>query len=447
MNNFFYGLKKVHFVGVGGVSMSKLCAYTMGLGIKCSGSDAKNSDTIAKLKALGADIVIGESRDFAREADLVVYSSAIKASHPELLASKKSMERKDYLAMVAKNFEKVIAVSGAHGKTTTTAMIAWVFNVAKLSFTSHIGGELVGGAISFGSGEKYFITEACEYSKSFLKLFPDIAVVLNVDYDHPDCYKSLKDTYLAFAMFMSQSKNVVLNGSFDFESKDNDTKSKTNIVTYGTAKDNYFATNIVRRSNNVMFDLQKNGKIVEKFTLWTTNIVNIECALAAIAVCDMVGIDMAKIQLGLATFPWLKNRFQCLGLMSNGAKMIVDYAHHPKQIEFAINAASYTLPDDGDLIVLFEPHTFSRTRALCADFCRVLSGDWTTILLPTYSAREKPTDGMSSLGLYMEMCKSNDKLVYVDGYESAKKWLKNNAKVTDTILCLGAGLINEKLIY
>ena len=216
MNNFFYGLKKVHFIGVGGVSMSKLCAYTLGIGIQCTGSDAKNSGTIDKLRAMGVDIVIGEKRDFALEADLVVYSSAIKPNHPELLAAKKCMERKEYLALVAKNFDKIIAVSGAHGKTTTTAMIAWIFKVAGKSFTSHIGGELVGGDICFGTGEEYFITEACEYSKSFLKLHPDIGVVLNIDFDHPDCYKSLKDTYLAFTMFMAQSKAVVYNSELDF---------------------------------------------------------------------------------------------------------------------------------------------------------------------------------------------------------------------------------------
>ena len=135
MNNFFYSLKWVHFVGVGGVSMSKLCAYTLKLGIKCTGSDSKNSETIEKLRNAGADIVIGENREFARNADLVVFSSAIKSNHPELLAAKKSMERKDYLALVARNFEKIIAISGAHGQTTTTAMIAWIFKVADMSFT------------------------------------------------------------------------------------------------------------------------------------------------------------------------------------------------------------------------------------------------------------------------------------------------------------------------
>lgn len=447
MNNFFYSLKKVHFVGVGGVSMSKLCAYTLSLGIRCSGSDAKNSDTIVKLKALGADIVIGESRDFAREADLVVYSSAIKSSHPELLSAKKCMERKDYLAMVAKNFDNVIAISGAHGKTTTTAMIAWIFNIAEKSFTSHIGGDMVGGAISFGGGSEYFITEACEYSKSFLKLYPDVGIVLNVDYDHPDCYKSLQDTYLAFATFMSQCKNIVLNGDFDFLIEDNREKIHSNVVTYGTENSNYFAKNITRHSNFLTFDLYKKGEFVEQFTMWTTNTVIVECALATIAVCEMFGIERSKIQLGLATFPGLKNRFQCLGIMSNGAKMIVDYAHHPKQMQASISSAYYNLPDDGDLIVLFEPHTYSRTKALCNDFCKVLKGDWTTVLMPTYSAREKPEEGMDASQLYIECCKNNDRMVYVNGYNMAKYWLAVNTKSTDTILCLGAGLVSEKLVY
>lgn len=448
MNNFFYSLKTVHFIGVGGVSMSKLCAYTKGLGIKCTGSDAKKSDTIKKLESLGVNIVIGENRDFAREADLVVYSSAIKANHPELLAAKKTMERKDYLALVAKNFDKVIAVSGAHGKTTTTAMIAWIFSASGKSFTSHIGGDFVSlEGIGFGSGREYFITEACEYSKSFLKLFPDIGVVLNVDYDHPDCYHSLEDTCKAFEKYMTQSKCVVAYGELDFDFDKIATKNNTKIVLYGNKNAQYQAQNVVCKNGKVQFDLYKNNIFCDNILLYTPNEVNVRCALAAIAVCDMVGIDAFDIKHGLQTFPGLKNRYQCLGLMSNGAKMIVDYAHHPSQIKYATLSAYKNLLDDGDLIVLFEPHTYSRTKALFKDFCEVLKGDWTTILMPTYSAREKPDDGYDSVRLYAQMCKSNDKIIYVDGYEKAKQWLKENAKCTDTILCLGAGLVSDKLIF
>lgn len=448
MNNFFYSLKWVHFVGVGGVSMSKLCAYTLKLGIKCTGSDSKNSNIIDKLKAAGADITIGENIANSRNADLVVYSSAIKNNHPELLCAKKSMERKDYLAMVAKNFDKIIAVSGAHGKTTTTAMIAWIFKVADKSFTAHIGGEFATTTdIGFGTGSEYFITEACEYSKSFLKLHPDIGVVLNVDYDHPDCYKSLKDTYLAFAMFMSQSKAVIYNDEFDLLSNDKVDKSKTQLISYGSNNADFKASNVEVRSNYITFDVLKNNNLYGTYTLYTLNQVNIQCALAAISVCDLIGIDNEKIKMGLATFPGLKNRFQCLGIMTGGAKMIVDYAHHPKQITFAINSAYYNLPDDGDLIVLFEPHTYSRTKALFNDFCHVLQGDWTTLIMPTYSAREKVEDGYDSMRLYMAISKTSDRVVYVDSYEKAKEWLLKNAKVTDTILCLGAGLVNDKLIY
>ena len=448
MNNFFYSLNWVHFVGVGGVSMSKLCAYTLKLGIKCTGSDSKNSDIIQKLKNKGVDIVIGENRDYARGADLVVYSSAIKNNHPELLSAKKSMERKDYLALVAKNFDKIIAVSGAHGKTTTTAMIAWILKVADKSFTSHIGGEFATSSdILFGDGEEYFITEACEYSKSFLKLNPDIGVVLNVDYDHPDCYKSLKDTYLAFAMFMSQSKAVVYNAEFDFNQEERLKNIKADMITYGTDNANFKTSNIVTRSNYINFDVLKKNELYNSFTLYTINKVNVECALAAIAVCDLIGIDKDKIKMALATFPGIKNRFQCLGIMTGGAKMIVDYAHHPKQMKFAISAAYYNLPDDGDLIVLFEPHTYSRTKALFQDFGKVLQGDWTTVIMPTYSAREKVEDGYDSMQLYMGISKTSDRVVYVDSYEKAKEWLLKNAKVTDTILCLGAGLDNEKLVY
>lgn len=428
--------------------MSKLCAYTAGLGIECSGSDAKQSARIDKLRELGVNIVPYGSRDWARAADLVVYSSAIKPNHPELLCAKRAMERKDYLAMVAKNFEQIIAVSGAHGKTTTTAMIAWIFSVAEQSFTSHIGGDFVSFSdIGFGSGSKYFITEACEYSKSFLKLQPDIGVVLNVDYDHPDCYKSYKDTYLAFLAFISQSKTVVYNGEFDFAASAKLGALNTKLISYGTSSSDFCAINIKQRNNYITFDVEKRGEKYDSYTMYTMNKVNVQCALAAIAVCDWVGIPHGKIKLGLATFPGLKNRYQCLGIMSNGAKMIVDYAHHPKQIKFAIEAAMSSLPDDGDLIVLFEPHTYSRTKALFDDFCKVLQGEWTTIIMPTYSAREKAEDGLDSFALYIGLSRHSDNIVYVDSYQTAREWLNKNAKCTDIILCLGAGLDNDQLIF
>lgn len=448
MNNFFNNLKCVHFVGVGGVSMSKLCAYTASLGIVCSGSDLKFSPTIKKLEEIGVKIKIGTAKDFAKNADLVVFSSAIKNDNPDLVCAKRKMERKDYLAEVAKNFDFVVAISGAHGKTTATSMLAWVLKAKEESFTAHIGGNIVGiDNFNFSKGNKYFITEACEYSKSFLKLSPDIGVVLNVDYDHPDCYKSLEDTYLAFAMFALKSKIFIYNNNYKIALLNNTQNVTNECISYGKENANYTFCNCEFKNGCCNFDVKKDGKFFDSYTLYTLNQVNIYCAIAVIAVADRLGVEKKYIKLGLATFPGLENRFQCLGMSKNGLRLIVDYAHHPEQIKQAIAAAQKLLPECKRLFVVFEPHTYSRTKALLNDFVTALNGNWTSVIMPTYSAREKESAGFNSIMLYQTMCKECENAVYVDGYKSAKQYLLKNGTEGDIALFLGAGLDSSKILF
>lgn len=451
MNEFFQQLKSVHFVGVGGCSMSKLCAYTAQLGINCSGFDLKASDTTKKLQAMGVNIFVGDegvkqSQIKATKADLVVYSSAIKKDSPELLVAKCKMERKDYLAKVASNFDKVIAISGAHGKTTTTAMLAWVMRSCGEHFYAHIGGNIIGiNNLYCYTGNEYFVTEACEYSKSFLKLKPDIGVILNVAYDHPDCYKSLEDTYLAFAMFAMQSKTLVLNSACKRLLVNSDIREAN--ITYGESNANYTYCNLVCTDSTCNFDVIKNGEFFDNYTLYTLNEINVNCAMAVIAIADKLNIDKKYIKLGIATFPGLENRFQCLGMSQNGMRLIVDYAHHPDQIEQAIISAKKIVPAGQRLFVVFEPHTYSRTKALLNDFIIALNGDWVCVIMPTFSARECESAGYNSFVLYRELCKKSENAVYVDSYQSMKKYLLKRGRTGDVALFLGAGLKNEEIIF
>lgn len=447
MNEFFKNIKSVHFVGVGGVSMAKLCAYTLSLGIKCTGSDQKNSSALQNLKNLGANVYVGSNQNVAKQADIVVYSSAIKQDDKELVCAKVKVERKDYLAEVAKNFKTTVAISGAHGKTTATALLFWVLKIANKSFYPHFGGKMIGEEnFVLATDAEIFLTEACEYNQSFLKLSPDIGVVLNVDFDHPDCYKSFDETMLAFLAFASKCKNVVVNSEIKGFNK-NLNAFNNNQITFAQSNADFCYENLVQKNNYINFDVKKQGVFFENITFYSPNKINVYSLLAVIAVADFLGISAKKIALAIATFPGLKNRFECLGVSSTGARIIVDYAHHPTQIKNSIKTAQEILGESKRLFVLFEPHTYSRTKSLFYEFCDVLQGEWNTIILPTFPAREQKSCGYDSIKLYQKLSKQSEKIVFANGYQEAMSWLKKNAKSNDIVLCLGAGLNSEMLAF
>lgn len=446
MRDFFDGLHKVHFVGVGGVSMSKLCAYTMSMGISCSGSDQKDSTVLKELKSLGVKIATDNGVELARQADLVVYSSAIMPNHPELKVAKNVCERKYYLARVADKFETVIAISGTHGKTTVASMLAWVMRSSGVKVTAHIGGDIVGvDNLNFVYGNECLVTEACEYSRSFLELSPDIGVILNVDYDHPDCYKDLADTYLAFSVFAEKSRTVIYNKDYE-QNSSRSNKNNCEMVRYisfGTSENaDYVIKNIRTKLGSIDFDVFYHSKTMGTFTVYTYNEINVLCATAMIAVASHYGIDKESIRIGLATFPGVVNRFQCLGTIKSGARLVRDYAHHPREIATVIKAGERL--NHKRLITVFEPHTFSRTKALFDEFVSVLAKSDLVIILPTFKAREISTAGEDSITLYTMLCKVTDKAVYCAGYDEVNKYLKTNTDADDVVLAVGAGMTADK---
>ena len=450
MRDYLSRFERIHFVGVGGVSMSKLCAYTLSCGKVCTGSDAKDSDVIAKLRELGVEIHIGNGESLARRADLVVYTSAMPKDCRDIKVAKTSIERKNYLARVSERFESVIAISGSHGKTTVTSMLSWVMKCAKLPFTAHIGGDIVGiDNLNMNYGHKCFITEACEYARSFLELSPDIGVVLNVDYDHPDCYANIADTYLAFSIFALRSKTLIFDNRYNIQSFmngfDNIHGEQTKYVSFGNNDKSRYKLGEVNSNYGVIdFDVYRDGKLLDNFTVHSYNEINALCGLSVIAIADTYGIGIDDIKQGLATFPGVKNRFQCLGLISTGARVITDYAHHPCEIQTVIKAGRQISNDR--VITVFEPHTFSRTKALISGFVSALSASDVVILMPTFKAREVSGEIDECLNLYKLLTEVMDNVVYCAGYDEVREYLSKNTTPNDVVLTVGAGLDASKFM-
>lgn len=452
MINSLNDLKYIHFVGVGGVSMSKLCSYCLSKGIKCSGSDISKSKIIDELRAKGALICLCDGSNMAKSADLVVYSSAIPLDHPDIIAAKTVMERKEFLRIFARNFGKVVAISGSHGKTTTASIISWILRYANFNFTAHIGGEIIGiNPLEMNYGDNILVIEACEYRKSFLHLNPDISIILNIDYDHPDCYQSIDEVYNAFGQFALQSKCVISNGDYDIKKvarNINREKSvKIDFVNYSYNDDDYLIQKIKIKDGLLSMRILKNYlddvAVLGDFTMPSYNAVVAECATSAIIACIKLGIDISVINKAMTVFPGVKHRFQCLGKKSCGTRVIADYSHHPREIKKVIEASKGL--NSNKVIAVFQPHTYSRTKALLNEFVEALSDADVVIVMATYSARETENDGVNSITLYQNLCGANINAIYCEDYVDVDNWIKKNTVYGDLVLVLGAGIDLDKI--
>lgn len=436
-------LKKVHFIGIGGISMSALAIVLHKRKIKVSGSDEKEGKITNKLKKIGITIYNKHKAKNIKDVDLVVYTGAISSENIELKTAKQKqiqcMERGEFLGLIASEYDEVIAISGAHGKTTTTAMISKIFIEAGLNPTVHVGGEVdfLGGNYRLG-GKKFFITEACEYRKSFLEIKPSVSVILNIEMEHMECYGSFDNLKRAFVTFGdSASKLRVYNNKCILS-------SRQTFVSFGTDGRATYTTKNCRLSKNgtYSFDCYKNGKFIHTFRLGCVGIHNVSNALASIAVASFYNIDMDIVYKALSDFKGVKRRFERLPNFDN-AEVVLDYAHHPSEIKSTIKA--YREFYDGELVVIFQPHTYSRTALLFDDFLSALELKEVDriILLPTYSAREDEKDGKNAYDLYKGLKTIRKGVKYFKFGSALNKELKKLASSKTAFLVLGAGDIDE----
>ncbi|NLM50938.1 MAG: UDP-N-acetylmuramate--L-alanine ligase [Clostridiaceae bacterium] len=436
---------KVHFIAIGGISMSGLAEILLKQGVSVSGSDIKASKLTQKLEKMGAEIHIGHDKNNVRDPDLVVYSAAIKPDNPEILAAKEKnipiIDRATLLGGIMLGFNKSICVSGTHGKTTTTSMIAQILMEAGVDPTVSLGGELdaIGGNIRTGNSE-YFLCEACEYCGSFLKFSPLVNVILNIEEDHLDYFKDInhiKETFKDYALKTRPGGVIVAN--FD----DENVKSalcgiQRDIYTFGFCENcDFYAKNIKFNAfGNATFDVFEKGKKLFEVTLKVPGQHNVLNALAAVSACKFLGISDADILKGLSVFAGTHRRFEIKGSVK-GAKIIDDYAHHPTEIEATLNAVK-KIPHKRRFLV-FQPHTYTRTLALFDEFVKVFENEEHVIICDIYSAREADNHLVSSKDLAEKIPNG----MYLATFSECAKYLWDNIGEGDVVLTIGAGDVYE----
>lgn len=437
------GKKHIHFIGIGGSGMYPLAQILHAQGYYITGSDNNPTDTLEKIKELGIPVYMGQRAENIRGADLIVHTAAIMSDNEELIASQKSgvpvLERSDLLGIISAHFKNAICISGTHGKTTTSSMTTQIFLDAQQDPTAVIGGKLpsIGGSGRIGSSE-HMICESCEFVDTFLKLSPDIAVVLNIDEDHMDYFKNMENLIASFHKFCSMAtKKIIFNGDDENSHKAIDSIQKEKI-TFGFSDTNdYYPANIQKQQGvHTTFDLMYRGKKLSEIDLFVPGTHNIINACAACAAAIESGVPAEKVNIGMKHFKGAGRRFEVL-YHENGITVVDDYAHHPAEIRVTLEAAK-TMGYQR-VIAVHQPFTYSRTARLLEEFAEVLQIADITVLSEIMGSREKNT-----LGIYTKdlACKIPNCVWYPEFPEIAD-YVAGIARPGDIIITLGCGDVNK----
>ncbi len=416
--------------------MCALAKFMLKKGYHVSGSDLNRSRFTDALQALGATIFIGHRAENVGSAQIVVYTSAIPKINPEIRAAKHDgkllLSRMALLSYVANKYPQTVAVCGSHGKTTATAMIAHVFKAGKVKFTAHIGGEDRKLGNLYHSGNTCFLTEACEYQKNFLSLYPDITLILNLEKDHMECYDGESDLYGVFSQFANQSHVTVVNG----DDKKLCDAVRADIIYSIFGDGDYVATDWSFNGGKTTLSVRlKNGE-TQTFCVQGYGIHTVYNALAAVSVCAEYGIPISKIYRGLKSYRGVARRMEKIG--NFGAKeCYIDYAHHPTEISTTVCA--FLKRYGKNCTIVFQPHTYSRTAYLFDDFVQVLSELPRVILYPTYAAREAYCEEGSAERLRRAL----PNVKYAASKSALFSLLYADKKENGNILFLGAGDIAD----
>lgn len=448
--------KNIHFIGIGGISMSSLAEILSNKGFKITGSDGKQSELTDHLQNIGLTVYIGHQKEnLSKETDLVVYTAAIPQDNAELLEAKEknipAIERSVLLGLMMKDYKNPICIAGTHGKTTTSSMASEVYIKAEKDPTITIGGILpsINGNFKIGSND-YFIAESCEYCDSFLKFFPKNAIILNIDRDHTDYFKDMKQMYASFHKFASLIPNdgaLIINKEIPSLEEITDGLD-CKIITFG--KDNsadYYPENIAYDENGCgEFDaLNKNGESLH-IKLNVPGLHNIFNALSIVALAENDGLDKNAIAKGLESFKGTHRRFEFKGMV-NGAEIIDDYAHHPTEIKATLSASK--AHHSNKVIAVFQPHTYTRTKSLLTEFSQAFDDADEILVLDIYAAREKDNGEVHSKDLVEKLVQRGKNAKYMESFEKAQEYLLSTLKEKNMLITIGAGdvyLLGENLI-
>ena len=442
---------KVHFIGIGGISMSGIAEILLNNNIKVSGSDITETDITNKLKNNGAHILIGHHPELIKDADIVVYTAAIKEDDIEMIEvkklNKKCFERAEFLGLISKEYKNCLCISGTHGKSTTTGMVSSIFLEAKLNPTIQIGAYLdkIDGNYYIGSND-YLIMESCEYVDSFLHFYPTSEIILNIDDDHLDYFKNIDNIKKSFTKYLNLPSNKVAVVNIDDENIKNILKNtKKDIISYGINNDATFkAINITKNDLGFYsFDCLYNNDDYLTINLNVNGKHNVYNALAAIALSTYYNIDKDIIKKGIEDYHGVARRFQYLGEY-NGAYIYDDYAHHPTEIASTVESVKGVKHNESWAI--FQAHTYSRTKDHLDEFAKVLSNFDHIVIAKIYPAREENIYGVKEEDLVAKIKENNPNAIYIEEFNDIEKYLKEHIKPGDIVITVGAGPVN-KVVY
>lgn len=436
----------IHFIGIGGISMSGLAEVLLEEGFTISGSDARESPLTKSLEARGASVFYGQrASNIDSSVQLVVYTAAIHPDNPEFARAVSlgipMLTRAQLLGQIMRNYETPIAVSGTHGKTTTTSMLSHILLEGNCDPTISVGGILpaIHGNIRVGKSET-FLTEACEYTDSFLSFYPKISIILNMDADHLDYFKDIhhiRRSFRSFALLLPSDGALVINADTpEYETVTEGLSCR--VITYGLEHPtDYTASEILFDEQGcASFTVLEKGVPSGNFRLRVPGIHNVSNALAAIAVARLLKIPETVIGKGLSRFTGTERRFQLKGEIG-GVTIVDDYAHHPTEIEATLTAAKKI--HHKSIWCAFQPHTYTRTSALLQDFARALTLADHVVLADIYAAREVNTIGITSEDLQKAILELGTPCEYFPTFDEIETYLLENCSQGDLLITMGAG--------
>ncbi len=421
--------------------MSLLARFLHSSGVNVTGTDRSPSEVLLSLEANGINVWTGFQPEKTGRPDAVVFSSAVPKTDPEYTYLRSCgvplFERFELLGALSDRFGCSICIAGTHGKTTTTAMIGKVLSDCNKKIFVHVGGECNDIGECLNTGSDYFVCEACEYKKSLLALRPDVAVILNAEMDHPDTYSDLTEIYNTFDLFLQNAKHrsiKVINADDPYY----ELRQKQNApVTFGISPNATFhIANIREQGGRYGCDIEYCGKVLYTFDLSVSGRHNLYNGAACAAVCALLQIPCNVVRESISAFSGVKRRFEYKGEFS-GVKIYSDYAHHPTEIAAALKTAHEVTRGNGRIWAVFQPHTFSRTKALFMDFCKALNDCDKLIIVKEYAARETIECGMSARALFGRM-ERKDKYYKKNVMDAAAMLIKETAP-GDCVVVLGAG--------
>ena len=435
-------VKRIHFVGIGGSGMCPLAEILHNEGYEITGSDAAESDTLERIRSYGIKVTMGHFPENVNGADLVVYTAAVKLDNPELVSAKAqdipAVERCIMLGAVVEKYKNSIAISGTHGKTTTTSMITQILTMSKLDPTAIIGAKLpfIGGNSRVGQSD-YIVCEACEYVDTFLHIYPAMAVILNVDEDHLDYFGTLDRIKASFRKFLEQTSSYIIINGDDRNSmecvQDILKEGSKKVVTFGFGKKNDFRAEITGESSVCdSFDLYYKGLKITSVTLKVPGKFNVMNALAACAATITLGVTPDEAAKALSEFSGAHRRFEILGKPC-GITVADDFAHHPTELRATLTTAMSM--GYKNVWAIFQPHTFSRTYTFLNEFAEVLSIPDHTILSEILPVREKNIYNIYS----KDLAEKIDGCVWFKTFEEITDYVTKKAKPDDLIITIGGG--------